>query len=51
MGLSIEDMDFDNMTTYALNIIHGELEDYWYTISSVDGSSWLVAMEEEIKSL
>ena len=51
VGLSIEDIDFDDMAAYALSIFHDEPRDYKDAISSVDSSSWLVAMEEEIESL
>ena len=51
LGLSIEDIDFDDMAAYALSIFHDEPRDYKDAISSVDSSSWLVAMKEEIESL
>ena len=51
VGLSIEDIDFDDMATYALNVVHDEPRDYRDAIESADSSSWLVAMEEEIESL
>ena len=51
VGLSIEDINFDDMATYALNVVHDEPCDYREAIASVNGSSWLVAMEEEIESL
>ena len=51
VGLSIEDIDFDEMTAYALSIFCDEPRDYRDAINSVDSSSWLVDMEEEIQSL
>ena len=51
VGLSIKDINFDDMATYALNVVHDEPCDYREASASVKRSSWLVAMEEEIESL
>ena len=39
VGLSIKDIDFDDMATYALNVVHDEPRDYRNAIASVDSSS------------
>jgi len=49
--LSIEDIDFDDIKTYALNVVLDEPRDYRDSVASIDSSNWLVTMEEGIESL
>ena len=51
VGLSIKDIIFNEVATYTLNVAYNKPKNYRDGIASVDSSSWLVAMEEEIESL